>query len=118
MNFFNSVYCSSVSYYKLCITVFRDGSGCLSYTLQKNPTTGGVEKNWILHDAMPFQKNELPQRLEQLKCRIRECRSALDLLIKINNGEAIEHLLIATVNLNHFRVCLLIPAIPVYTYIK
>ena len=84
--------------------LYRDGSGCMSYTLKKNSTTGEVEKDWIPHVVMPFAKNELPQRLEQLKCRVRECRNSLDLLIKINSGERIEHLLISTVDLNHFRV--------------
>ena len=76
----------------------------MSYTVKRDQNTGEAMKDWFPHVVMPFEKNELPLRLQQLKVRNRECQTALDLLIKINDGASIEHLLLSTVNLNQFKV--------------
>jgi hypothetical protein len=76
----------------------------MSYHLKKDAETNEYVDDWVPYEYMQLETNDLPLRLKQLKCRIRECQKSLDLLIKINDGATIEHLLLSTVDLKKFKV--------------
>jgi len=76
----------------------------MSYHLKKDAETNEYVDDWVPYEYMQLETNDLPLRLKQLKCRIRECQKSLDLLIKINDGATTEHLLLSTVDLKKFKV--------------
>ena len=76
----------------------------MSYNLKKDEKTNNYVEEWLHYKYMQPETNDLPTRQEQLKCRVRECQKSLDLLIKINDGNKIEQLLLSTVDLNQFKV--------------
>ena len=76
----------------------------MSYNLRKDEETNEYVEDWVPYEYMQPETNDLPLRLKQLKCRVRECQKSLDLLIKINDGTAIEQLLLSTVDLKKFKV--------------
>ena len=76
----------------------------MTYNLEKDEETGALVEKWIPYKPMPFEKNELPQRKEQLLVRTNNCQKVLDFLYKLNNGEATGDVLRTTVCLKDFKV--------------
>lgn len=84
----------------------RDGSACMSYTLEREQSIrgGGLVERWIPYRPLPFERNDMPSRREQLEIRTRECTQTLDLLARLNDGVQVQHLLHSTMDLVIFKV--------------
>jgi platelet-activating factor acetylhydrolase len=88
-----------------CLVLKRDGSACVSYTLEKGPNSQeNPAVKWIPYNPVPFETDEMPFRHEQLQIRTRECSQTLELLSKLNEGSEIEHILQPTMDLAKFKV--------------
>lgn len=87
----------------------RDGSACMSYTLEKDDTSDELVQKWVPYKAMDFEKDDMPLRQEQLSLRIRECQQTLNFLFKLNEGNDVGQILHSTLNLGLFKVQLLLP---------
>ena len=55
----------------------------MSYNLKKDEETNEYVEDWIPYEYMQPETNDLSLRLEQLKCRARECQSLLIFSSKI-----------------------------------
>lgn len=90
---------------------YRDGSGPLSYVLEKDDTGNSKEK-WIPYKPSISDEIDLPLRREQLKVRIRESQQTLDFLFKLNNGDLEEErILFSSIDIGLFKV------IHIYTFL-
>ncbi|XP_057378526.1 platelet-activating factor acetylhydrolase-like [Daphnia carinata] len=101
-----SFFCSDISSHGFIVvaTEHRDGSACMTYSLEKEPNAkGGLVEKWIPYKPMQFEKDDMPLRQEQLQIRTRECSQALDLLYKLDEGVELEHVLYSSMNLGAFK---------------
>ena len=89
---------------QLTVSFDRDGSACMSYTLEREQSSGGLVERWIPYRALPFERNDMASRQEQLTIRTRECTQTLDLLARLNDGVHVQHLLQCTMDLAMFKV--------------
>jgi hypothetical protein len=79
----------------------------MTYSLETEQNSkGGLVESWIPYVPMQFEKDDMPFRQEQLQIRTRECSQTLDLLLKLNDGVDIKHVLQSTVDLGMFKVFL------------
>nr|CAH0098330.1 unnamed protein product [Daphnia galeata] len=101
-----STFCTDISSHGFIVAAIehRDGSACMSYTLEKDQSdeTNYVEK-WIPYKLLPFEKDDMLFRHEQLLIRTRECSQTLDLLSKLNDGSEIEHIQQPSMDLSIFK---------------
>ncbi|XP_057378065.1 platelet-activating factor acetylhydrolase-like [Daphnia carinata] len=97
-----STFCSDVSSHGFIVAAIehRDGSACMSYSIDKEANKGPLMK-WIPYKPMQFEKDDMPLRQQQLQIRIGECSQTLDLLFKLNEGT--EHTPQSSVNLGAFK---------------
>ncbi|XP_046657429.1 platelet-activating factor acetylhydrolase-like [Daphnia pulicaria] len=101
-----SSFCSDISSHGFIVAAIehRDGSACVSYTLEKGPNSQeSPAVKWIPYNPVPFETDEMPFRHEQLEIRTRECSQTLELLSKLNEGSEIEHILQPTMDLAKFK---------------
>lgn len=83
---------------------YREGSGPLSYVLEKDDTGNSKEK-WIPYKPSISDEVDLPLRREQLNVRVRESQQTLDFLFKLNNGNFEEEsVLFSSVDIGLFKV--------------
>nr|CAH0098331.1 unnamed protein product [Daphnia galeata] len=101
-----STFCSDISSHGFIVAAIehRDGSACMTYSLETEQNSkGGLVESWIPYVPMQFEKDDMPFRQEQLQIRTRECSQTLDLLLKLNDGVDIKHVLQSTVDLGMFK---------------
>ncbi|XP_046455783.1 platelet-activating factor acetylhydrolase-like isoform X1 [Daphnia pulex] len=101
-----SIFCSDISSHGFIVAAIehRDGSACMSYTLEREQSIrGGLVERWIPYRPLPFERNDMPSRREQLEIRTRECTQTLDLLARLNDGVQVQHLLHSTMDLAIFK---------------
>ncbi len=82
----------------------REHSACLSYNLVKDSQGNYKKKEWVEFSPTIPEKDDMSLRNSQLLFRAQECIRTLDILIKLNEGQPLNHLLLSTVDLNQFKV--------------